>query len=84
MIGLATIRFRLTATYAVIMAVMVTGTAVLSWVAARQSVAVTVDRGLERDMDLFRTSVRQVRPYHRRHGKPAATFGPSLRRQDLF
>jgi signal transduction histidine kinase len=60
MIGLATIRFRLTATYALIMAVMVTGTAVLSWVAARQSVAVTVDRGLERDMDLFRTSVRQI------------------------
>jgi signal transduction histidine kinase len=58
MIDVRTVRFRLSATFAVIMAVMVTGTAVMSWVAARQSVAVTVDRGLERDMDLFLKSVQ--------------------------
>jgi heavy metal sensor kinase len=58
MIDVRTIRFRLTAAYALIMAVMVIGTAVMSWVAARQSVAVTVDRGLERDMDLFQKSVQ--------------------------
>ncbi len=53
MIAVGTVRFRLTAAYTLIMAVMVTGTALLSWVAARQSVAVTVDRSLERDMDVF-------------------------------
>jgi signal transduction histidine kinase len=58
MIGVGTVRFRLTAAYTLIMAVMVTGTALLSWVAARQSVAVTVDRGLERDMDVFLKSVQ--------------------------
>jgi two-component system, OmpR family, heavy metal sensor histidine kinase CusS len=58
MIDVGTVRFRLSATFALIMAVMVTGTAVMSWVAARQSVAVTVDRGLERDMDVFLKSVQ--------------------------
>ena len=50
MIGVRTIRFRLTAAYALILTVMVGGTAAWSWVAARRSVSVTVDRSLERDM----------------------------------
>jgi signal transduction histidine kinase len=58
MIAVGTVRFRLTAAYTLIMTVMVTGTALLSWVAARQSVAVTVDRGLERDLDVFLKSVQ--------------------------
>ena len=60
MIGVGTIRFRLTAAYALLLTVMVGGTAVWSWIAARQSLAVTVDRSLERDMALFQTSVGQV------------------------
>ncbi len=60
MIGVGTIRFRLTAAYALLLSVMVGGTAVWSWIAARQSVSVTVDRSLEHDMALFQTSVGQV------------------------
>jgi heavy metal sensor kinase len=59
-IGAGTIRFRLTAAYALLLTVMVGGTAVWSWVAARQSLSVTVDRSLERDLALFQTSVAQV------------------------
>jgi heavy metal sensor kinase len=59
-IGLGTIRFRLTASYALILAVMVGGTAAWSWVAARRSVSVTVDRSLERDMTLFQSSVQMT------------------------
>jgi heavy metal sensor kinase len=55
-----TIRFRLTAAYALILTVMVGGTAAWSWVAARRSVSVTVDRGLERDMTLFQSSVQMT------------------------
>ena len=58
MIG--TIRFRLTAAYALILTVMVGGTAAWSWVAARRSVAVTVDRSLERDMTLFQSNVEMT------------------------
>lgn len=60
MIGMGTIRFRLTAAYVVILTVMVGGTAVWSWLAARQSLSITVDRGLERDMVLFQTSVQML------------------------
>ena len=60
MIGIRTIRFRLTAAYALILTVMVGGTAAWSWVAARRSVSVTVDRGLERDMTLFQSSVQMT------------------------
>ena len=60
MIGVRTIRFRLTAAYALILTVMVGGTAAWSWVAARRSVSVTVDRGLERDMTLFQSSVQML------------------------
>ena len=60
MIGIGTIRFRLTAAYALLLSVMVGGTAVWSWIAARQSLSVTVDRSLERDMALFQTNVGQV------------------------
>lgn len=60
MIGVSTIRFRLTAAYALIMTVMVGGTAAWSWVAARHSVSVTVDRSLERDMALFQSSVQMT------------------------
>jgi len=59
-IGVRTIRFRLTAAYALIMTVMVGGTAAWSWVAARHSVSVTVDRSLERDMALFQSSVQMT------------------------
>jgi signal transduction histidine kinase len=59
-IGVRTIRFRLTAAYALILAVMVGGTAAWSWVAARRSVSVTVDRSLERDMTLFQSSVQMT------------------------
>ena len=59
-IGVGTIRFRLTAAYALILTVMVGGTAVWSWVAARHSVSVTVDRSLERDMALFQSSVQMT------------------------
>ena len=60
MIGVRTIRFRLTAAYAIILTVLVGGTAVWSWVAARHSVSVTVDRSLERDMTLFQSSVQMT------------------------
>ena len=60
MIGVSTIRFRLTGAYALIMTVMVGGTAAWSWVAARHSVSVTVDRSLERDMALFQSSVQMT------------------------
>ena len=60
MIGVRTIRFRLTAAYALILTVMVGGTAAWSWVAARRSVSVTVDRSLERDMTLFQSSVEML------------------------
>ena len=60
MIGVGTIRFRLTAAYALILTVLVGGTAVWSWVAARHSVSVTVDRSLERDMTLFQSSVQMT------------------------
>ena len=60
MIGVGTIRFRLTAAYAIILTVLVGGTAVWSWVAARHSVSVTVDRSLERDMTLFQSSVQMT------------------------
>jgi heavy metal sensor kinase len=59
-ISVGTIRFRLTAAYALILTVMVGGTAVWSWVAARRSVSVTVDRSLERDMTLFQSSVQMT------------------------
>jgi two-component system, OmpR family, heavy metal sensor histidine kinase CusS len=59
-IGVGTIRFRLTAAYAIILTVLVGGTAVWSWVAARHSVSVTVDRSLERDMTLFQSSVQMT------------------------
>jgi heavy metal sensor kinase len=59
-IGVGTIRFRLTAAYALLLSIMVGGTAVWSWIAARQSVSVTVDRSLERDLALFQTNVGQV------------------------
>jgi hypothetical protein len=59
-IGVGTIRFRLTAAYALLLSVMVGGTAVWSWIAARQSLSVTVDRSLERDLALFQTNVGQV------------------------
>jgi heavy metal sensor kinase len=59
-IDLRTIRFRLTAAYAIILTVMVGGTAAWSWVAARRSVSVTVDRSLERDMTLFQSSVQMT------------------------
>jgi heavy metal sensor kinase len=55
-----TIRFRLTAAYALILTVMVGGTAAWSWVAARRSVSITVDRSLERDMTLFQSSVEMT------------------------
>lgn len=60
MIGVRTIRFRLTAAYALILTVLVGGTAAWSWVAARRSVSVTVDRSLERDMTLFQSSVQML------------------------
>ena len=60
MIGVGTIRFRLTAAYALILTVLVGGTAIWSWVAARRSVSVTVDRSLERDMALFQSSVQMT------------------------
>ena len=60
MIGIGTIRFRLTAAYALVLTVMVGGTAAWSWVAARRSVSVTVDRSLERDMTLFQSSVEMT------------------------
>ena len=60
MIGVGTIRFRLTAAYALLLAVMVGGTAAWSWIAARQSLSVTVDRSLERDLALFQANVGQV------------------------
>src|SRR5579862_5435660 len=53
-----TIRFRLTAWYALIMTVIVTAVSLVSWIAARQSLSVTVDRSLSRDMDVFRASVK--------------------------
>jgi two-component system, OmpR family, heavy metal sensor histidine kinase CusS len=59
-IGVRTIRFRLTAAYAIILTVLVGGTAVWSWVAARHSVSVTVDRSLERDMTLFQSNVQMT------------------------
>ena len=71
MIGVRTIRFRLTAAYALILTVMVGGTAAWSWVAARRSVSVTVDRSLERDMTLFQSSVQMTsRRIGRRPGDP--------------
>ena len=60
MIGVGTIRFRLTAAYALLLTVMVAGTAVWSWIAARQSLSVTVDRSLERDMAVFQSSVQML------------------------
>ncbi len=60
MIGIGTIRFRLTAAYALLLTVMVAGTAVWSWIAARQSLSVTVDRSLERDMAVFQSSVQML------------------------
>ena len=82
MIGVRTIRFRLTAAYALILTVMVGGTAAWSWVAARRSVSVTVDRSLERDMTLFQSSVQMTsRRIGHRPGDPdvhdCGAFGTS-------
>lgn len=58
MIRVGTIRFRLTAWYVLIMTFIVTAVAVVSWLAARDSLAITVDRSLSRDMELFQAGVR--------------------------